>query len=100
MAGQAWQLERFGICVAGWLQTDPPIEWRKAVHLWVRRLSDDALLAAARETALDRDDWSGWYCEVPGAGNALVVVVAYYLVHTHRPVARCVEISTLPRARG
>ena len=49
-----------------------------------------------REPALDDEGWSGWFCEIPGAGDALAVVVAYFRVsRTHRTV-RCVTLETLP----
>lgn len=94
-----WELEDFGGCIAEWLQTSPPVEWRRPVNEWVQGLSGNIRHGAHREPVIDHEQWSGWYCEIPGAGDAQAVVVAYYLVHTQLPKARCLQIDTEPRFR-
>lgn len=92
-----WELRDFGPCIATWVSSSPPVEWRKAVNAWVRALQADPVSNAEREPVFDAPGWSGWFCEVPAAGNALVAVVAYYRVSTTEQVARCLAIETLPR---
>jgi hypothetical protein len=94
-----WELDEFGPCVAEWLQTSPPIEWRKPLHRWIRSLRNNAVQNALREPAIDDEEWSGWYCEVPGAGSSQAVVVVFYGVHSVQRIVKCLQISTMPRYR-
>ena len=100
MAGYRWELQNFGECFGGWLQTNPPIQWRKPVHQWIERLRADVVQDAHRELAIEDEVWAGWYCEVPDAGNALAVCVVYYRTHKQFRIARCLVMETLPRYRA
>ena len=95
-----WELRGFGPCIADWIATQPPSEWRKPVNRWVRGLRSDPFRGAERESALDRPGWSGWFAEIPDVGNTLVAVVAYYGISEVEPVVRCLAIESLPRNRG
>jgi hypothetical protein len=60
----------------------------------------DPTAEASREPAIDGGGWIGWYCEIPEAGNAMVVVVAYYRVNQVERVVQCLTVESLPRYRG
>ncbi len=93
----SWELQGFGSCIADWLNEEPPIAWRRPVNRWLRRLKDEPTYASEREPALDHGEWSAWFSEIPGAGDAHSVVVAYFRVHNELPIVRCVQMTTLPR---
>jgi len=99
LADEAWDIQNFGECFADWLQTSPPVEWREPVHDWIRGLYSDVVRDAHREPELDTEEWAGWYCDVPGAGNAMTACVVYYRTHKRFPITRCVVLQTLPRYR-
>ena len=79
--------------IADWIATQPPSEWRKPVNKWVRGLRSDPFRGAEHESALDAPGWSGWFAEIPDAGNTWVAVVAYFGVSEVEPVIRCFAIG-------
>jgi hypothetical protein len=94
-----WELHDFGPCIAEWITQDPPSEWRRPVNRWVDGLRFNPTLNAAREPAIDSDAWTGWFCEVPDAGNAMVAVVVFYRISDLQPIVQCLTIESLPRYR-
>ena len=88
------------MCLTEWFAENPPVEWRKPVHEWIRRLRQNPMEGAEQEPALSQGSWSGWVAEVPGTGNRLVVVVCYYVVSMQERRLRALQITTTPRYRG
>lgn len=89
-----WELENFGPCIAAWIADNPPPEWRKPVNEWVRRLRLNPVDGAEQEPAIENADWSGWYCEIPGASDLETVTGCFYRVSKTVRVVHCVTIGT------
>ena len=92
-----WELRGFGECVVAWLEDEPPIEWRRAVNEWFVRLQRDPVDGAVREPALDDGEWSGWYCEIPGAGDRMQVTACFFRVSKRLPLVHCLTLATAPK---